>query len=114
MNQHLSAFVSDLYADGVAHDERQPDRLQKRRNLEPATAELLSLVVRIAAARNVVEVGTANGYSTIWLADAVADTGGHVVSIDTAANDHARASLARADAIQAGLGKRVDLRRPDV
>jgi predicted O-methyltransferase YrrM len=113
MNQLLSAFLADLYADGVVHDAAQPDRLLKRRNLEPATAELLSLVVGIAGARQVVEVGTANGYSTIWLADAVGDTGGHVVTIDIAANEEARTNLARADAIQAGLAQRVEWRQED-
>ena len=113
MNQRLSALVDDLYADGVAHDAAQPDRLLRRRNLEPATADLLSLVVRVACARKVVEIGTANGYSTIWLADAVGDTGGHVVSIDTAASDDARATLARADAVQSGLAKRVELRQEE-
>jgi len=113
LNQRLSAFVDDLYADGVAHDAGQPDRLLKHRNLEPATAELLNLIVRIAGARQVVEIGTANGYSTLWLADAVGDTGGHVVSIDTAANDEARTNLARADAVQPGLARRVELRQGD-
>jgi predicted O-methyltransferase YrrM len=113
MNQGLLAFINDLYADGVAHDSTQPNRLLKRRNLEPATADLLSLLVRIAGAREVVEIGTANGYSTIWLADAVGDTGGHVVSIDNAANDDARANLAGADAVQPGLAKRVELRQED-
>jgi predicted O-methyltransferase YrrM len=113
MNEHLSAFVDELYADGVAHDAAQPDRLLKRRNLEPATAQLLSLIVRIAGARQVVEIGTANGYSTVWLADAVGDTGGHVVSIDTATSNDARGNLLRADALQPGLAKRVELREED-
>ena len=113
MNERLSAFVDALYADGVAHDAGQPDRLLKRRNLEPATAQLLSLIVRIAGAGQVVEIGTANGYSTVWLADAVGDTGGHVVSIDTATHDDARTNLARADAVQPGLAKRVELREED-
>lgn len=113
MNQALSAFVAELYAEGVAHDAAQTDRLLKHRNLEPATAELLSLIVRIAGARRVVEIGTANGYSTVWLADAVADTDGHLVSLDTVTSDDARTNLARADTLQGGLGKRVELRWED-
>ena len=113
MNQQLSTFVDSLYADGVAHDAAQPDRLLKRRNLEPATAELLSLIVRIAGARRVVEIGTANGYSTIWLADAVGDTDGHVVSVDSTGNQDARANLARADGLEPGLAGRVELRQED-
>jgi predicted O-methyltransferase YrrM len=102
-----------LYADGIVHDAAQPDRLLKYRNLEPATAELLSLIVRIAGARDVVEIGTANGYSTVWLADAVADTGGHVVSLDTATNGDARMNLVRSDAIHGSLAKRVEFRQED-
>jgi len=113
VNQRLSAFLDELHAHGVAHDAAQPDRLLKHRNLEPATAELLSLIVRIAGARRVVEVGTANGYSTIWLADALCDIDGRVVSIETGSIDEARANLARADAAQPGLTKRVELRQED-
>jgi predicted O-methyltransferase YrrM len=113
MNQGLRRFLDDLYAEGVAHDAAQPDRLLKHRNLEPATADLLSLVVRIASARRVVEVGTANGYSTVWLADAVGDSDGHLVTLDTTTNDEARANLASADALQPGLAKRVEFRQED-
>jgi len=113
MNRRLSAIVHELYAAGVAHDAAQPDRLLKHRNLEPASADLLSLIVRIAGARRVVEIGTANGYSTIWLADAVGDIGGNIVSIDTVANEEAATNLARAESAQAGLAERVELRRED-
>ena len=111
MNPRLAAFVEDLHADGGAHDARQPDRLRKRRNLEPATAALLTHLIRMARAREVVEIGTSNGYSTIWLADAVSDTGGHVVSVDTDPIEDARTNLARADALQPGLAGRVELRQ---
>jgi predicted O-methyltransferase YrrM len=113
MNPRLAHFVHELYAAGVAHDRLQPDRLLKRRNLEPDCADLLSLVVRIAGARRVVEIGTSNGYSTIWLADAVGDTGGRVVSVDSAATDEARANLALADAVHPGLAGRVEFRQED-
>src|SRR5262245_54715721 len=113
MDQRLLMFLDELYADGVGHDAVQPDRLLKRRNLEPDTAGLLSLIVRIAGARTVVEIGTSNGYSTIWLADAVGDTGGAVVSVDTASLEDARNNLASADAVQPGLATRVEFRQED-
>jgi len=113
MDQRLSRLVAELHADGLAHDAQQPDRRLKRRNLEPTTAELLGLVARIAGARQVVEIGTSNGLSTIWLADAVGETGGNVVSVDSGTADDARANLHRADAVQPGFSQRVELRQED-
>jgi predicted O-methyltransferase YrrM len=113
MTPSLRRFLDDLHAAGAAHDAAQPDRLLKYRNLEPATAELLSLVVRIAGARSVIEIGTGNGYSTAVLADAVADTDGHLVTVDTASQDEARDNLTRADAVQPGLMTRVEFRQED-
>jgi predicted O-methyltransferase YrrM len=75
-------FLDGLFEQGATHDAAEPDRLRRRRNLEPETAALLTLVLRIAAARRIVEIGTSNGYSTIWLADAARDVGGHVTSVD--------------------------------
>lgn len=87
MDDRLRALLDELYADGSAYDARQSDRLLRRRNLEPDAAALLTLAVRMSGARHIVEIGTSNGYSTIWLADAAADTGGTVVSVDTASTD---------------------------
>ena len=69
--------------------------------------------MRIAGARRVVEIGTANGFSTVSLADAVGDTAGQVVSVDTATTDEARSNLVRADTAQPGLAERVELRQED-
>jgi predicted O-methyltransferase YrrM len=82
VDAELRALLSDLFDRGVAHDAAEPDRLRRLRNLEPATAELLTLVLRISRAREIVEIGTSNGYSAIWLADAARDTGGRVTSVD--------------------------------
>lgn len=96
MNRGRRALLDDLYADGTAHDEAEPDRLRRRRNLEPDAAELLTVVLRIAGARRVVEIGTSNGYSAIWLADAAADVGGRVVSVDVEAWPRVAENLAAA------------------
>ncbi|GIF77739.1 O-methyltransferase [Asanoa siamensis] len=103
MDSPTQAFLADLYADGVHHDAAQQDRLLRRRNLEPDTAALLAQLVRIAGARRVVEIGTSNGYSTIWLALAARDIGGRVVSVDTQEWPSLRTNLRRA-------GVSVDLR----
>jgi predicted O-methyltransferase YrrM len=85
MDEALRATLDRIYRAGLAHDAAEPDRTRRLRNLEPDAAELLSVVLRIAGARRVVEIGTSNGCSAIWLADAVRDTGGRVTTVDVEA-----------------------------
>ena len=61
---------------------------------------LLSLLVKIAGAKRILELGTAVGYSGIWL---LRGTGGG--SLTTFEMDHKRAGRARANFSEAGLGK---------
>ncbi|HEY0531241.1 MAG TPA: class I SAM-dependent methyltransferase [Actinoplanes sp.] len=82
MDSSTRTLLAELFEQGATHDAAEPDRLRRLRNLEPETAALLTLVLRIAGARRIVEIGTSNGYSTIWLADAARATGGHVTSVD--------------------------------
>jgi predicted O-methyltransferase YrrM len=104
------AYAEELYAAGRAHDAGEPDRLLRRRNVEPETAELLGVLIRAKRARNVLEIGTSNGYSTIWLADAVEATGGALVSLEI---DAARTAIAAEHLERTGLGDRTDLRTED-
>ena len=96
MDGKRRALLSDLFDQGAAHDAAQPDRLRRLRNLEPATAELLTFVARVAGAREIVEIGTSNGYSAIWLADAAQDTGGRVTTVDVEQWPGVTENLARA------------------
>ena len=64
------------------------DRLERFRNVEPETAELLGVLVRALGAKRVLEIGTSNGYSTIWLGDAAEAVGGTVLSLEIEAEPH--------------------------
>jgi len=61
---------------------------------------LLYLLVRIAGAKRVLELGSATGYSGIWLLRGT--DGGALTTFEV---DHKRAELARANFSEAGLGK---------
>jgi predicted O-methyltransferase YrrM len=110
MNEARRRLAAELYARGREHDRAQADRIARFRNLEPPTAELLGVLIRATGARRILELGTSNGYSTIWLADAAEATGGRVLSVDI---DVTRTELARASLREAGLGERVELRTED-
>jgi predicted O-methyltransferase YrrM len=103
-------IADELYTVSQEHDRAHADRLQRFRNVEPPTAELLGVLIRATGARRVLELGTSNGYSTMWLADAVQATGGRVVSVEL---DPARTELARANLSGTGLGELVELRSED-
>jgi predicted O-methyltransferase YrrM len=98
MNLERRAIVDEIYAHGLEFDAEQPNRLARLRNLAPEAAQLLAVLARVASARRILEVGTSNGYSTLWLADAAKITGGHVESldIDPRRSDEACANIARA------------------
>jgi predicted O-methyltransferase YrrM len=110
MNPELERFLEQLFWYGRAHDAELQDRRERLRNVEPETARMLAVLVRATGARRVLELGTSNGYSTLWLADAVASTGGHVTAVEI---DERRAAMAEENFAHAGLTARIDLRVED-
>jgi predicted O-methyltransferase YrrM len=74
--------------------------------VSPNHGKLLHLLAKIQGARKILEIGTLGGYSTIWLARALAP-GGHLITLE---NDPRHADVARANLGNAGLGRLVQVR----
>ncbi len=55
------------------------------------TGELLNMILRIKNAKNMLEVGTSTGYSTIWCADAIYEQSGKIITIEQNPNKIKRA-----------------------
>jgi predicted O-methyltransferase YrrM len=91
---------------GRENDARETDHKKKMLNLEPDTAHLVHILVRSANAKRVLEIGTSNGYSTIWFAHAVAAGGGHVTTIDI---NPEKQAMARENLQRAGLLESVEM-----
>ena len=68
--------------------------------------KLLQLLARLMGARNILEIGTLGGYSTIWLARALPETG-RLVTLEF---DPRHAQVARRNLARAGLDGIVELR----
>ena len=100
------AFLAELYEIGRQHDAHEQERSKKMLNLEPDTARFLYILLRSSRRTRILEIGTSNGYSTIWLAWAASAAGGHVVSID---RDAHKQVLAEANLLRAELREVVDL-----
>jgi predicted O-methyltransferase YrrM len=72
----------------------------------PTQGKLLHLLARSVRANAILELGTLGGYSTIWLARALAP-GGRLITLEAEAK---HADVARANLARAGLSDRVEIR----
>ena len=99
MREDVQKLLKQLEAQGLKHDSTETEHSRKLLNLESATAEVVALLLLIAGVRNLLEIGTSNGYSTIWLASTIGPRGGRVTSIDRDTGKHAmaRQNLATVD-----------------
>jgi predicted O-methyltransferase YrrM len=73
--------------------------------VDAATGALLHALVHATGARRVLEIGTAIGYSTLWMATAL-PAGGALISLE---RDATRAEAARRFAADAGVDDRVNV-----
>jgi predicted O-methyltransferase YrrM len=74
-------------------------------NVAPNQGKFLQLLARINGSRRILEVGTLGGYSTIWLARALPNSG-RLVTLEL---DPKHAEVAEKNFEQAGLADRIDL-----
>lgn len=75
-------------------------------HVAPNQGKLLHVLARAIGARRILEVGTLGGYSTIWLARALAP-GGRLITLEA---EPKHASVARANIERAGLADVVEIR----
>lgn len=110
MDATLAELLNEIAQSGRAHDEHEASHDRRMLNLEPDTARLVSLFVRSSRRERVLEIGTSNGYSTLWLAWSVRLHNGQVISID---RDTGKQELAEANLRRAGLREVVELVQGD-
>ncbi|HEY7090091.1 MAG TPA: O-methyltransferase, partial [Tepidisphaeraceae bacterium] len=75
-------------------------------NVAPNQGKLLHVLARLKGAKNILEIGTLGGYSTIWLARALSP-GGRLITLEF---DPKHADVARANISRAGLAEVVEIR----
>ena len=76
----------------------------------PVVAELLYILVRASHAGQILELGTATGYSAIYMARACDEFNGRVITVE---NDSGMVNRARANFEKAGLADRIQVRAGD-
>lgn len=107
---HVDRYLTDLL---IAEDPVLEETLRRSQEaglpsiqVSPNQGKLLTLIAKALGARNILEIGTLGGYSTIWLARAL-PKGGRVVTLEV---NPRHAEVARANFELAGLGDAIELR----
>lgn len=82
MRESLQALLVELEKFGQENDAAISDRPRRMLNITRETGEFLLVLIQAANAQRVLEIGTSNGYSTLWLAQAAQKVNGHVTTIE--------------------------------
>ena len=105
ISRSFQHYMQALYQNFTAFDAQQTDRIQRYRNVEPESALFLAMQIHIQQSKEILEIGTSTGYSTLWLAHAVQQTQGRVTTLEI---DAARTAQAQHHAQELGLDDVID------
>ena len=110
MTNSLDSLLEELEQFGKTNDGSTTERPRRMLNITRDTGEFLAVLVRATLARRVLEIGTSNGYSTLWLASAARAIGGSVVTIE---RSEYKVALAAANFARSGLSPYISLVHDD-
>ena len=102
ISERARATLERLYADDARQRAAGLPAAVRTRNLDRESGRFLAISVVATGARRIVEVGSSNGVSTIWLASGAARTGGTVTGTELLPE---RAGEANRNLAEAGLGR---------
>ena len=105
ISRSFQHYMQALYQNFTAFDAQQTDRIQRYRNVEPESALFLAMQIHIQQSKEILEIGTSTGYSTLWLAHAVQQTQGRVTTLEI---DPARTAQAQHHAQELDLDDVID------
>jgi len=106
----LSTLLAELEEFGQKNDATITDRPRRMLNITRDTGEFLAVLVKAMNAKRVLEIGTSNGYSTLWLANAARAIGGAVTTVEKA---ELKVGMAKANFARSGLGSVISLVNDD-
>ena len=102
IDQERRALLDEIYAFGQEHGGMW--------NLHPDAGAFIHVLLQAIVARQVLEIGTSNGYSTIWITDALESTGGWLTSLEA---EPEKVRMATENLERAKLSERVEIVQGD-
>ena len=84
MKESIFNTLNELEVQSTLEKSRMVDTLPENRMLAitKETGELLNMLLRLKNAKNMLEIGTSVGYSSIWCAEAMLEQVGKVITIE--------------------------------
>ena len=102
IDERALVVLERLYAEDAGQRAAGLPRARRTRNVDQETGRWLNMLVRATGARAILEIGSSNGVSTIWLATAARENGGFVTGAEILFD---RAAHANQNLTEAGLAK---------
>ncbi|TVR75629.1 MAG: O-methyltransferase [Sphaerobacteraceae bacterium] len=97
-DRERTALLDQMYDFGQEHGGMW--------NVSPETGRFFHFMLQVMVARRVLEIGTSNGYSTLWLVDALEKTGGWLTTLE---QDEKKVEMATENLEKAELKERVEI-----
>jgi len=102
MEEKLRDLLQEMEELGKRNDSDVKERPRRMLNITQDTGAFLCALIHAAAARRILEIGTSNGYSTLWLAQAAQATSGTVTTVEI--SDY-KIQMARKNFDRSGYGQ---------
>jgi predicted O-methyltransferase YrrM len=106
----LSELLHELEESGRLNDATHSERSKRMLNITRDTGEFLAVLIKAASATRILEIGTSNGYSTLWLASACDPERGQITTVEQSAY---KSDLAAVNFRRGQLTDRIDARQGD-
>ncbi len=93
MKESIENVLNELEIQSSLEKSRKIDVIAENRMLAitKETGEMLNIILRLNNVKNMLEIGTSTGYSTIWCAEAISDNLGAIITIEQNPNKIKRA-----------------------
>lgn len=110
MTDLVESVLAELEQFGKRNDASTVERAQRMLNITRDTGKFLAVLVRATLAQRILEIGTSNGYSTLWLTRAARAIGGSVTTVEFS---EYKVRLAFANFASSGVGRYITLVHDD-
>jgi len=109
MKDSICKVLDELEEQSSLEKSRKVNVLPEDRMLAITkdTGELLNMILRLKKVKNMLEIGTSVGYSTIWCAEAISEQTGKIITVE---HNPAKIRRAKENFLNAGIQKTIQIK----